>query len=121
MKSLRLTSQLGRMACVLVFSLAVSCTPRPPLGRTTDAPACDGTRTIVVHNGTASSVEVVLSDDPLSLGTVVAVLQSGQQSHAIRRNPSGPYLVVRDQATGRRLDWRHEQRLRLEFGCESGS
>ena len=89
--------------------------------RATDASPCEGTRTVVVHNGTPRSLEVVRSSGGVSMGQVVDVVEPGQQSKAIPLPSSGPYVHARDQASGQVLEPRQDPRLRYEYACQRGS
>jgi hypothetical protein len=106
---------------LVVCSVSVACTAKQQAARAMDASPCEGTRTVVVHNGTPRSLEVVLSSGGVSMGRVIEVLEPGQQSKAIPLPSSGPYVHARDQATGQIVGPREDARLRYEYVCDSGS
>ena len=102
---------------LLVCAVGVACAARRQEVRATNAPSCTGTRTVVVHNGTQRTLEVVLSSGT-SMGQVIDVIAPGQRSTALRMRDSGTYVLVREQGTRRVMDSR-DLRISYEYGCEN--
>ena len=102
---------------LLVCSICVSCAARQQEARAPDAAGCRGTRTVIVHNGTRQTLEVVLSSAGLS-GRVIDVIAPSQRSTELRMQEAGTYVVVREQATKRVIDDR-DLRVRYEYGCQN--
>ena|SRR5687768_13717605 len=101
---------------MLLCFLGVACAARRQDERAANAP-CAGTRTVVVHNGTRQSLEVVLSTGG-SMGQVLDVVGPSQRSTALPLRSSESFVYVREQATKRVFDSR-DLRVRYEYGCEN--
>lgn len=117
MRSFRHRSRTRFAVYILLCFLGVACAARRQDERATKAPSCAGTRTVVVHNGTRLSLEVVLSTGG-SMGQVLDVVGPGQRSTPLPLRSSGGFVYVREQATKRVFDSR-DLRVRYEYGCEN--
>jgi hypothetical protein len=100
------------------LALGVACAPRQPTALTPDSDACQGTRIVVVHNGTADPVEVVTGVGGVSLGHVAEIVEPGRASQPIRAQAGGFQFLLRNSRTGAVVEARREPRLRLEEGCD---
>src|SRR5688572_13914524 len=117
MRSFRHRSRTRFAVYILLCFLGVACAARRPDERATNEPLCPGTRTVVVHNGTRQSLEVVLSTG-VSMGQVLDLVGPGQRSSALPLRSSGGSVYVREQATKRIFDYR-DLRVRYEYGCQN--
>lgn len=88
--------------------------------RASQGASCQGTRTVVIHNGTSARVEVVtgVSGVPLGQGQVAEVVDAGQQSRPVRAH-AGNYVFLRDAATGALIDLRRQPGLRMDYRCDA--
>lgn len=116
MRSFRHRSRTRFAVYILLCFLGVACAARRQDERAANAPSCAGTRTVVVHNGTRLSLEVVLRTGG-SMGQVLDVVGPGQRSTALPLRSSDSFVYVREQATKRVFDSR-DLRVRYEYGCE---
>ena len=117
MRRISLRPRTRRIAYVLVCSVGVACSASQQKVRAADAPTCTGGRTLVVHNGTRRTVEVVLGGG-IPMGQVVDVPSPGQRSTALRLQGSVTSVSVRDQATKRLVEYA-DRGLRFEYGCQN--
>lgn len=117
MRTVRLRTRTRLVVSMLACSVGVACAARKQETRATNAPACTGTRTLIVHNGTRQTLEVMLSNGGLS-GRVIDVLAPGQRSTALRMQEAGTSVLVREQGTRRVIDYR-DLRVRYEYGCQN--
>ena len=105
------------VVCLVTCFVGLGCAVKSQAARAPDSPVCTGTQTVVVHNGTARSVEVVLGNvvgASVSGGPVVEVVEPGQQSLAISFNRAVTFVYARDESTGQIIE---SPRLRFEYGC----
>jgi hypothetical protein len=99
------------------LALGLACTRSHKTALTPVGDACQGTRTVVVHNGTADPVEVVTGVGGVSLGHVAEIVEPGRASQPMRAQAGGFQFLLRNTRTGAVVDTRREPRLRLEEGC----
>jgi hypothetical protein len=116
MRSFRRRSRTRFAVYMLLCFLGVACAARRQDERAANAPSCAGTRTVVVHNGTRQSLELVLKTG--GSGQVLDVVGPGQRSTALPLRSSDSFVYVREQAIKRVFDSR-DLRVRYEYGCEN--
>jgi len=116
-RSISLRPRTKLIACILICSVGLACAARRQDVHAKNVPSCTGTRTVVVHNGTRQSLEVVLTTG-VSVGQVLDVVGPGQRSTALPLRSSAGIVYAREQATKRVVDSR-DLRVRYEYGCEN--
>jgi hypothetical protein len=115
-KTVRLRTRTRLVVSLLACSVGVACAARKQETRATNTPSCPGSQTVVVHNGTLQTLEVVLSHSRLS-DRLVDVIAPGQRSTALPMQRAGTSLHVRELGTTRVIDYR-DPRVRYEYGCK---
>jgi hypothetical protein len=107
------------VASLVTCAVGLACAANSQTARASNASACTGTRTVVVHNGTARTVEVVRTQISGGVATgvlVLEVLDPGQQSQLIYFSDSVTGVSVREKDTNAFID---SPRLRFEVGCNN--
>jgi hypothetical protein len=107
------------VASLVTCAVCLGCAATSQTARASTSSACTGARTLVVHNGTARTVEIVLTQGSGGTATgvlVLEVLDPGQKSRPIYFSSSVSGVYVRDKDTNQLIE---SPRLRFEHGCNN--